>query len=140
TWLGPVALLGPHEPHYAVPAREMLRTGSWQVPIFHGEPWFDKPILFYWMILGAYRLFGVSELSARIGSALMGVATIVLVYLFGRRGSLGERAAFAAALILATNVEVPLMARTAVTDMTLTATLTLGMLAVARYPRAGLTL
>jgi 4-amino-4-deoxy-L-arabinose transferase-like glycosyltransferase len=138
--LGSIALLEPDEPYYAVPAREMLRTGSWQVPIFHGEPWFDKPILFYWMILGAYRLFGVSELSARIGSALMGVATIVLVYLFGRRASLGERAAFAAALILATNIEVPLMARTAVTDMTLTATLTLGMLAVARYLETGLIL
>jgi len=49
--LGSVPLLEPDEPYYAVPAREMLESGSWQVPIFHGRPWFDKPILFYWLIL-----------------------------------------------------------------------------------------
>jgi len=142
--LGSVPLLEPDEPYYAVPAREMLESGSWQVPIFHGRPWFDKPILFYWMILGAYRLLGVSEFAARIGSALAALVAVLAVYLAGRRSAvvggrsrLDERAAFVAALILATNLEYVLMARAAVTDMTLTASLTLGMLAAARYLGSG---
>jgi 4-amino-4-deoxy-L-arabinose transferase-like glycosyltransferase len=137
--LGAVALLEPDEPYYAVPAREMLETGTWQVTIFHGQPWFDKPILFYWMILAAYKVLGVSELSTRIGSAFMGLACALVVYLFARRSPLGDRTAFIAALILLTNIEYPLMARSAVTDMTLTALLTLAMLAAARYLESGAT-
>src|SRR5882762_9478430 len=53
--LGARALSDPDEPYYAVPALEMLHTGSWQVPIFRAQPWFDKPILFYWMVLAAYK-------------------------------------------------------------------------------------
>ncbi len=135
--LGAVALLEPDEPYYAVPAREMLETGTWQVTIFHGQPWFDKPILFYWMILAAYKVLGVSELSTRIGSAFMGLACVLTLYLFARRSALGDRTGFVAALALLTNIEYALMARSAVTDMTLTALLTLAMLAAARYLESG---
>ena len=67
--LGHGALSEPDEPYYAVPAREMLRTGDFTVTTLGGEPWFDKPILFYWVVAASFRAFGVSEGSARAGSA-----------------------------------------------------------------------
>jgi 4-amino-4-deoxy-L-arabinose transferase-like glycosyltransferase len=111
----------------------MLRSGTWAFTTLHGQPWLDKPILFYWIILAAYRVMGVSETAARIGSALAGLAGILAVFWVGRRGRLGERGAFVAALALAANLEYSLLARAAITDMTLSLFVTLGMLAVERY-------
>ena len=136
-WLGAVGLSDPDEPYYAVPALEMLKSGTWSLTIFRGQPWFDKPILFYWVVLGAYRLVGVSEFAARIGSALAGAAGVLGLFAMGRRVGLRGRAAFAAALILATSLEYVLLARSAVTDMTLACVLTFGMLAVAAYLERG---
>jgi predicted membrane-bound mannosyltransferase len=63
--LGSASLVDPDEPYYAVPALEMLKSGTWSVTLFHGQPWFDKPILFYWAVLAAFKTFGVTEWSAR---------------------------------------------------------------------------
>ena len=58
-------LLGPDEPRYASIGREMARSGDWITPRLWGEPWFEKPVLLYWMTgaafkagLGAKRPFG----------------------------------------------------------------------------------
>jgi len=56
--LGQTGLSDPDEPYYAVPAHEMMDTGTYAVPLFHGRPWFDKPILFYWIVLAGFLLFG----------------------------------------------------------------------------------
>ncbi|MBZ5638565.1 MAG: glycosyltransferase family 39 protein [Acidobacteriia bacterium] len=135
--LGSVGLFDPDEPYYAVPAQEMLRSGTWAFTVFHGQPWFDKPILFYWMILAAYHAIGVSETAARIGSALAGLSGVLTVFWVGRRGRLGERGALVAALALSANLEYALLARAAITDMTLSLFVTLGMLAVERYLARG---
>lgn len=137
--LGAAGLSDPDEPYYAVPALEMLRSGIWQVTIFRGQPWFDKPILFYWMVLAAFKVLGVSELAARLGSALAGAAGVLAVLALGRRPGWGAGTGMASAVILATSLEYALMARSAVTDMTLTFFLTAGMLAMARYLEGGAT-
>ncbi|HZI92845.1 MAG TPA: glycosyltransferase family 39 protein [Patescibacteria group bacterium] len=131
--LGDRALSDPDEPYYAVPALEMLHTGSWQVPVFRGQPWFDKPILFYWMVLAAYKCFGVSEGAARLGSALAGLCGLLAVFQLGRRLGFTTRGALAASLMLATSLGYALAARAAITDMTLTLMVTAGMLATAGY-------
>ena len=59
--LGSHALSDPDEPYYAVPAREMLQAGEWAVPLFRGEPWFDKPILFYWVVLTSFCACGATS-------------------------------------------------------------------------------
>jgi len=129
--LGSWALADPDEPYYAVPAAEMLQTGTWQVPVFRGQPWFDKPILFYWLVLANYRILGVSETSARLWSALAGLLGLVAVLAFGRRIGLCGWDALAAPIVLATSLGYALAARAAVTDMTLTLLITAGMLATA---------
>lgn len=131
--LGSVPLLDPDEPYYAVPALEMHHEGVWSVTVFQGEPWFDKPILFYWIVLAAFKLLGVSEFSARIGSALAALGGVLCVYRLALRMRFGVRGALISALALAAGIEYLILARAAVTDMTLTAAVTLGMTAAARY-------
>ena len=92
-------LLEPDESRYAEIPREMLQSGDLIVPVLQGEPYLDKPPLFYWLVAASYRLFGISEASARLPAALSVHGTILLVYLLGRR-VLGARSAFVGALTL----------------------------------------
>jgi 4-amino-4-deoxy-L-arabinose transferase-like glycosyltransferase len=92
-------LLEPDEGRYAQIPKEMLHTGSWVVPTLQGEPYLDKPPLMYWLVALSYRAFGVTPEAARLVPAVCVHLTILAVYLIGRR-SVGERAAFWAALLL----------------------------------------
>src|SRR2546427_721711 len=74
----------PDEPYYALTAKEMLQAGEYSVPLFHGRPSFDKPALFYWIVLAGYSLLGVSETGARIGSALAAAGGVIAVFVLGR--------------------------------------------------------
>jgi 4-amino-4-deoxy-L-arabinose transferase-like glycosyltransferase len=135
--LGGPALVDPDEPYYAVPALEMLKAGRWSVPLLHGQPWFDKPILFYWVVLAAYKAFGVSAWAARLGSALAGLGGAVALATLSPARWRRNGAHVLAAIVLATSLEYAFLSRSAVTDMTLTLFMTLGFLAVARYLESG---
>jgi 4-amino-4-deoxy-L-arabinose transferase-like glycosyltransferase len=82
--LGKLPLLGPDEPRYAQVAREMFVTGDLITPTLGHHTWFEKPALLYWMIAAAFKVFGVSEWSARLGPALCGLLTIAAVWCVGR--------------------------------------------------------
>jgi 4-amino-4-deoxy-L-arabinose transferase-like glycosyltransferase len=131
--LGAAALLDPDEPYYAVPALEMLKSHSWAVPVFRGEPWFDKPVFFYWCVLAGYKLFGVTEFATRIGSAIAALAGAFGLVLLSPSGWKFRNGHLWGAIVLVTTLEYAVIARAAVTDMTLTLFFTLGFLAVARY-------
>lgn len=83
--LGHFPLVGPDEPRYAQVAREMLLRGDLITPTLGGIVWFEKPALLYWMMIGSYKLFGVSEWAARLPSAIAGVLTVAAVFLVGRK-------------------------------------------------------
>ena len=76
--------IGPDEPRYAQVAQEMLDRGDWITPTLGGFPWFEKPPLLYWLEMIAYKLFGVSELAARLGPALCGLGTVACLWWLGR--------------------------------------------------------
>lgn len=82
--LGTLPLLGPDEPLYSEVAREMFVRRDFVSTTLGGHPWFEKPSLLYWLMMAGYRVFGVSEYGARIGSALCGLLTAVFVYWIGR--------------------------------------------------------
>jgi 4-amino-4-deoxy-L-arabinose transferase-like glycosyltransferase len=79
-----IPLLGPDEPRYSQVAREMFERGDWVTPTLGGFHWFEKPALLYWLQIAAYKLFGVSEFSARLGSALFGLGTILSLWVLGK--------------------------------------------------------
>jgi dolichol-phosphate mannosyltransferase len=93
------SLLEPQETRYAEIPREMLAEGRFLTPVLEGQPYFDKPPLFYWCVMACYALFGVHDWSARLTPALAGVLTAGVAYLWGRR-ALGPRAGLFGALVL----------------------------------------
>jgi 4-amino-4-deoxy-L-arabinose transferase-like glycosyltransferase len=125
--LGAVPLLGPDEPRYAEVAREMFARGDWVTPTLGGHVWFEKPALAYWLMMAAYRLFGVTEFAARAGSALAGVATVLTVGWVARRAESesGESLrgfGFTCAVLAASTLGLLAFARAASFDVILTAT------------------
>src|SRR2546430_9612303 len=83
--LGAIGFVGPDEPGYAWIARDMAESGDWVTPRLYGEPWFEKPVLYYWMAAASFKLFGVSEAAARLPSALCALfATLSLAWLAWR--------------------------------------------------------
>jgi 4-amino-4-deoxy-L-arabinose transferase-like glycosyltransferase len=64
---------------YAEISREMLSLGV-LVPHWNYQPWFEKPPLMLWITAAFFKLFGVHEFWARAGSALSGVAIVVLLH------------------------------------------------------------
>jgi 4-amino-4-deoxy-L-arabinose transferase-like glycosyltransferase len=88
----------------AIIARDMLRTGNWIVPTLYGGPLFTKPPGMYVAIALCSLPFGaVSELSARLPSALAATASVFLVYWFFRR-QVGRTGGLIAALMLPMSV------------------------------------
>lgn len=66
------------EVFFAECAREMFQTANLVTPLYHGQGFFDKPILVYWMILACFKSFGVSHLAARIPSIVCALGTVAL--------------------------------------------------------------
>ncbi len=122
THLGAVGLFDADEPAYAVAAREMRETGDWVTPTFNGQPRFDKPVLFYYLIALAYAVFGVNEFAVRCWSAVAGLLLAGLIWDVGRR-RMASRGGTAALLFL-TNPLTWLLGRAGVTDMLLALCLT----------------
>ncbi len=134
--LGVWPLLEPDEGRNAEVAREMLDLGNWSVPHFNGLPYLDKPVLLFWTIAAAFRAVGVSELGARLPSAIAATVTVALTFLIGR-GLLGARRGALAALIFATAPLVLVFARLAIFDMVLTALVTTALFFLIQGRRTG---
>jgi 4-amino-4-deoxy-L-arabinose transferase-like glycosyltransferase len=123
--LGEFGLIGADEPRYAQVAREMLERHDWITPVLGGQPWLEKPPLYYWQAMLAYRIFGVSDWAARLHSAVNATFLALAVYFFLRRFRPGF--ALDGALITASSAGIVGYARAASMDMALGATLTIGM-------------
>jgi MFS family permease len=125
--LGAFGLIGADEPRYAQVAREMLERHDWITPVLGGQVWLEKPPLYYWQAMLAYSIFGVSDVAARIPSALDATLLVIAVYLFFRKFRRGVEVD--AALITASCAGVIGYAHAASMDMGLAASLAIGMLA-----------
>ena len=123
---GQFGLIGADEPRYAQVAREMLERQDWVTPTLGGHPWLEKPPLYYWQAMLVYRVFGVSDVAARIPSAVDATLLVIAVYLFFRRFRRGVEVD--AALMTASCAGVVGYARAASMDMALATTFTIGML------------
>lgn len=121
-------LFEPDEGRYAEIPREMLERGDWVVPRLLGEPYLDKPPLFYWLVMGSFRVFGPEIWSARLIPALAIHGCILATYWLGRR-SLGERAAFWGALALCLSPGFLSMGRLLILDGLLALCVTVALLA-----------
>jgi len=129
--LGAIGLVGPDEPRYAWIARDMAETGDWVTPRLYGKPWFEKPPLYYWSAALSFKLFGVSEVTARLPSALAALlATLALAWLAWRVH--GAETARWLPLLLPTTVGMIGFSHAAATDMPFAAMLSLALVFAAR--------
>lgn len=124
--LASFGLIGADEPRYAQVAREMLAAHDWVTPTLGGLPWLEKPPLYYWQAMLAYRVFGVTDWAARLPSVLDATFLVFATYFFLRRLRRGvERDG---ALMLVSCAGIVGFARAASTDMPLAATLSAALL------------
>jgi 4-amino-4-deoxy-L-arabinose transferase-like glycosyltransferase len=124
--LGRAALFEPTEGRNAEIAREILLTHDWITPHDDFIPVLDKPIFLHWLIAIGYKLFGLSEWAARLPSALAGLGSVILVYLFARK-FLGLWEGLWSGLILLTSLQFFALSRIVLFDMPLTFFITLSL-------------
>lgn len=115
--LGSFGLLDPDEPFYTLTAKEMLERRDPSTPVIFGQPQFEKPIFFYWVLYGFFKLFGVNEFASRLGPCLAGILTVIATYLWSKILFKRREIAFISAAILATGVQFIVMSRIVLTDM-----------------------
>lgn len=111
-----VPITDPVESNYALTAKEMVISGDWLSPRIYGKAWFDKPVLFYWLTAIAFKIFGFSDITARLVPAVFAGIGITLIYWFVMKVS-RQSTAILAALIMGTSLEYVLLAKLIITDM-----------------------
>ena len=124
--LGKLPLVGPDEPRYVQVAREMFLSGDLITPTLGHHTWFEKPALLYWMIAGAFKIFGVNEWAARLGPALCGLLTIAAMWYVGRELDREEPRGFAfwSVVVMASCLGLIVFSRAASFDVVITMTTT----------------
>lgn len=78
-------LTEPDEGRNAEIAREMLATGDYLLPHLNRLPHLDKPLVYHVVMAGSLRLLGLTELGARLPSAVAALLTVILTAALGRR-------------------------------------------------------
>ncbi|MGH9518792.1 MAG: glycosyltransferase family 39 protein, partial [Terriglobales bacterium] len=126
--LGSFGLAGPDEPRYAAIAAGMLRHKDWITPRLWGSPWFEKPVLYYWLAGLSQGVTHVGAAAARRPNAILAVILCAAMALFLRREH-SARAGWLAGFMGLSSAFVIGLGRAATTDMTLTVPLTLALLA-----------
>lgn len=97
--LGQSSLVSWDEAWYAEIARNIIKIGDFLNLTWSGEPYYDHPPTGFWLTAIAFKLFGVSEFSARFMQALSGFGSVLVLYFLGRE-MFGKTVGFAAALSL----------------------------------------
>ncbi len=91
------------EIRYAAAFREMLDGGHYWFLQLNGEPYPDKPPIYFWMLAGLSWLVGSRELWVMfLGSAVSGAAFVVASYVLLKQVLGRAEASVGAALLLAT--------------------------------------
>jgi 4-amino-4-deoxy-L-arabinose transferase-like glycosyltransferase len=92
-FLGSTHLFDWDEVNFAESAREMIVSGDYLSVQINFEPFWEKPPLFMWMQALSFHLFGIftdhpfvsMEFAARFPNALVGLFTLISLFLIGRK-------------------------------------------------------
>lgn len=135
-WIGLGNFYTRGEPREALVAVAMLEQGNFILPFFQGEFAFKPPMLHWLVALFSLPQGYVSEMTARLPSALACIAMCCAFYSFVSRRFSPSRS-FYASLILMSCFEVHRAAMTCRVDMVLTMFVVLAFLALYRWYEKG---
>ena len=110
---------------HAEAAREMLVRHDWVTLYINGFRYLEKAPLMYWGMDISYKLFGVSDSSARLPLTLGMLAVLLVTYLLGKR-EINARAGLYAAIVLGLSVGSYLFTRILIPDILVGLWLALG--------------
>ena len=102
------------EGFYGAVTAEMNRRGEWITPLYNGQPWFEKPILLYWIAKPCLALFGAA-FGPRLPSVLATLGAYALVGWFAKR-HFDVATGVASILVMASSLLVVAMGRMMLTD------------------------
>lgn len=112
-------------------ARNMLQSGDFVTARLDGIAYLEKAPLIYWLIAISYKVFGVSDVAARIPVALSAIGLAWLTTAFGI-WAFGKKAGFYSGLAIATCIGIFLFTRIQIPDVMLTFTIACAMWAFLR--------
>ncbi len=89
---------GWNEGHYSIIAKNFFSGSLWEQIVYTGSPLSSVPPLFSYLVFISFKIFGISDLSARLVSIFSEVVAILGVYTLART-IYSEKIAYAASLI-----------------------------------------
>ena len=100
--VGNCHLYGSTELRVAGITAEMEKTGDVIVPMLNGEPFLEKPPLYFWIGSTTFNLFGKNSYTARLPSAIAAICGVAIVFFIARSMGFSAFVAFISGFILAT--------------------------------------
>jgi 4-amino-4-deoxy-L-arabinose transferase-like glycosyltransferase len=73
-------LAGYDDAYWAHEGKEMVRSADWWSVCFNGKFTLEHPPLFPWLEATSFKLFGIADWAAKFPTAVLGLATILLLY------------------------------------------------------------
>jgi 4-amino-4-deoxy-L-arabinose transferase-like glycosyltransferase len=111
------AELWTQEGRWAAICSHMIDSGDYGHPYLFGEPYYDKPLLSYWLMIGVAWILGqLNETALRLPSVLAGLLSLYCVYRLGR-DRIDRATGLIAAALLASTYMFVFWARVASADM-----------------------
>ncbi len=134
-------LVDPWETHYSEVARRMLQDGDWVHTKWQNEGFRSKPVLTFWLIAASMRTMGLAEdggFSGEMTSSALVMFAVRLPFVLSAVGGMAalfwmlaslvnRRTAWLAFLVLMSTPFFSLVARQAITDMPMVASLMAAM-------------
>ena len=99
--IGVRPLFSPDEARYVEIPREMLADHDFVTPRLNGARYFEKPVMGYWLIAGAVRVFGENAFAGRFMPAMStGLAALIVLLLAAKMTGKREVGLYAAGVFL----------------------------------------
>lgn len=116
------------ESTFAFMSREMLQRGSWIVQYEFGEPTMLKSPMVFWTTMASFKVFGISDFTARIPVALANIGAAFALFFIARRLFGSYKTALMSVLIYQVSLQVNANAHQLCTDVYYQTFLLLGLL------------
>lgn len=134
--LGQLPLIDEDEGEYSAVASQMHAHGDYWTPTLNDQPFYEKPILFFWAQQPALAVFGESEIAFRLPS-LIAAACLLYVLFQGVRRFYEESRAMDTLIVTGLGLGFVLLARAATMDLLLLLFLTLTLFSYWTYVSEG---